>query len=99
MVLDNYSPHRHRRVRARAADNDVELVFLPTYGSWLNWIDSEFAALRYYALNGTDHRSHAEQNAAIGAYVRYRNRRAQPKTHFAQSSPIRSWTSYPAKAA
>ncbi|WP_231494076.1 IS630 family transposase [Nocardiopsis sp. CNT312] len=99
VVLDNYSPHRHPHVRAWAADNDVELVFLPTYGSWLNWIESEFAALRYYALNGTDHRSHAVQNKAIGAYVRYRNRRARPKTCFAQSSPIRSWTSYPAKAA
>lgn len=40
---------------------------------WLNWIESEFAALRYFALNGTDHRSHAEQNAAIAAYVRWRN--------------------------
>jgi hypothetical protein len=29
--------------------------------SWSNWIESEFAALRYFALNGTDHRSHAEQ--------------------------------------
>ncbi|MER5418223.1 hypothetical protein [Streptosporangium roseum] len=46
------------------------MSFPPTYGSWLNWIESEFAALRYYALNGTDHRSHDEQNAAIGAYVR-----------------------------
>jgi len=99
VVLDNCSPHRHRRVRTWAADNDVELVFPPTYGSWLNWIESGFAALRYYALNGTDHRSHAKQNAAIGAYVRYRNRRARPKTRFARSSPIRSWTSYPAKAA
>jgi hypothetical protein len=44
--------------------DEVELVFLPTYGSWLNWIESEFAALRYFALNGTDHRSHDEQNAA-----------------------------------
>jgi hypothetical protein len=49
------------------------LVFLSTYGSWLNWIESEFAALRYFALNGTDHRSHAEQNAAIAGYVRWHN--------------------------
>ncbi|MFF4778690.1 transposase [Microtetraspora fusca] len=76
MIADNYSPHKHPQVRAWAAGNDVELVFLPTYGSWLNWIESEFAALRYYALNGTDHRSHDEQNAAIGAYVRWRNARA-----------------------
>jgi len=99
VVLDNYSPHKHPQVRAWAAANDVELVFLPAYGSWLNWIESEFAALRYFALNGTDHRSHDEQNAAIGAYVRWRNQHARPKVNFAASSPIRSWTSYPAKVA
>ncbi|MGW3957384.1 hypothetical protein ACWEKM_42370, partial [Streptomyces sp. NPDC004752] len=52
--------------------------------------ESEFAALRYFALNGTDHRSHGEQNAAIGAYVRWRNARAEPKTSFAPDSPIRT---------
>ena len=52
-----------------AAGNHVELVFLPICGSWLNWIEAEFAALRHFALNGTDHRSHTEQNAAIAAYV------------------------------
>ncbi|GGT46764.1 hypothetical protein GCM10010176_107110 [Nonomuraea spiralis] len=87
VIADNYSPHKHPQVRSWAGANDVELVFLTTYGSWLNWIESEFAALRYYALNGTDHRSHDEQNAAIGAYVRWRNARAQPKTNFAASSP------------
>ena len=75
------------------------MVFLPTYGSWLNWIEAEFAALRYFALNGTDHRSHAEQNAAIAGYVRWHNIRARPKVNFATDSPIRTWTDYPAKAA
>ena len=69
----------------------------PTYGS--NWIEAEFAALRYFALNGTDHRSHSEQNAAIAGYVRWHNTRAQPKVNFATDSPIRTWTDYPAKAA
>ncbi|MDX2683769.1 IS630 family transposase [Streptomyces soliscabiei] len=99
IVLDSFSPHRHAEVRTWAADNDVELVFLPTYGSWLNWIESEFAALRYFALNGTDHRTHGEQNAAIAAYIRWRNSRAEPKTRFAPQSSIRQWTEYPAKAA
>ena len=99
VVLDNFSPHKHAKVRTWAADNDIELVFLPTYGSWLNWIESEFAALRYFALNGTDHRSHDEQNAAIAAYVRWHNTRAEPKTNFAPDSAIRSWTDYPARAA
>ncbi|MGW7671561.1 IS630 family transposase [Streptomyces sp. NPDC054775] len=80
VVLDNFSPHKHAKVRAWVTDNDIELVFLPTYGSWLNWIEAEFAALRYFALNGTDHRSHDEQNAAIGAYVRWRNARGTEDT-------------------
>jgi transposase len=92
VVLDNFSPHKHAEVRTWVADNEVELVFLPTYGSWLNWIESEFAALREFALNGTDHRTHEEQNAAIAAYVRWRNARAEPNTNFAQDSPIRRWT-------
>lgn len=99
IVCDNFSPHRHRSVTAWCAANNVELVFLPTYGSWLNWIEAEFASLRYFALNGTDHRSHAEQNAAIAAFVRWRNARARPKVGFAVGSPIRSWTDYPVAAA
>ncbi|WP_232668825.1 hypothetical protein [Pseudonocardia sp. TRM90224] len=65
----------------------------------MNWIETEFAALRYFALNGTDHRSHDEQNTAIAAYVRWRNTRAKPKTSFAVDSPIRTWTSFPVRAA
>jgi transposase len=99
VICDNFSPHRHPTVRAWCADHQVELVFLPTYGSWLNWIEAEFAALRYFALNGTDHRSHHEQNAAIDGYIRWRNARAQPKTGFATDSPIRTWTHYPTKVA
>jgi transposase len=96
IVADNFSPHRHPTVRAWAAANDVELVFLPTYGSWLNWIEAEFAALRYFALNGTDHRTHTEQNTAIADCIRWRNTRARP---LATDSPIRTWTHYPTKAA
>ncbi|WP_231390344.1 hypothetical protein [Nocardia sp. CNY236] len=67
----------------------MELVLLPTYSSWLNWIESEFAALRYFALNGTDHRSHDEQDAAIGTYIRWYNQHARPKRDFAVNSKIR----------
>ena len=60
-------------------------------GSWLNWIEAEFADLRYFARGGTDHHSHTEQNAAIAAYVRWRNSRARPKVNFATDSQIRTW--------
>jgi hypothetical protein len=57
-------------------------VFLPTYASWLNWIEAEFTALRYFALGGTDHQPR-RADAAIGEYVRWRNTHAQPERHFA----------------
>jgi hypothetical protein len=81
-------------VQSWAAGNDVELVFLPTYASWLNWIEADFAALRYFAFNDTDHRTHAEQGEAIAGYIRWRNARAKPKRDFAPGSVIRTWADY-----
>jgi transposase len=82
VVLDNFSPHRHAEVRAWATANDVDLVSPPPYGSWLDWIESEFTALRYFALNGIDRRTPQEQHAAITVYIRRRNARGRRKTRF-----------------
>ncbi|MFR9803664.1 helix-turn-helix domain-containing protein [Pseudonocardia sp. RS010] len=60
-----------------------------TNASWLNWIESEFTALRYFTLDGSDYPSHAAQEAAIAGYVRWANRHARPKRHFAPESKIR----------
>lgn len=78
VVLDNFSPHKKAELRAWVALHDIELVYLPTYASWLNLIECQFQALRRFALNGTDYQSHAEQNTAIHAYVRWHNRNARP---------------------
>jgi transposase len=94
LVVDNFSPHKHPNVTGWAAEHNVELVFLPTYSSWLSWIESEFTALRYFALTGTDHRTHAWQGEMIDRYIRWRNARARPKTGFAPNSVIRTWTGY-----
>ncbi len=48
----------------------------PFYGSWLNRIEAQFTALRYFALDGTDHNSHAEQASMIRRYIAWRNRHA-----------------------
>ncbi|WP_238847167.1 transposase [Nocardia arthritidis] len=88
VIVDNFSPHKRREVLDWCTGNDVELVFLPTYSSWLNWIECEFTALRYFALGGTDRRSHGEQDDAIGAYIRRRNQHAEPKRDFAVDSKI-----------
>ncbi len=84
LIADNFSPHKHPDVTGWAAAHHVELVYLPTYFSWLNWIEPEFAAPRYFAPDGTDHRTHTEQGDAIARYPRWRNARASQS---ATSSP------------
>jgi transposase len=78
IVLDNFSPHlstrTDRRVGDWAAANNVELAYVPFYGSWLNRIEAQFTALRYFALDGTDHDSHREQASMIRRYIAWRNR-------------------------
>ncbi len=39
-------------------------------------IEAQFTALRYFALDGTDHNSHAEQASMIRRYIAWRNRHA-----------------------
>ncbi|GAA4263348.1 hypothetical protein [Dactylosporangium darangshiense] len=36
--------------------------------------------MRCFALNHTDHRTHAEQDAVIGVYIRWRNHHTTPNT-------------------
>ncbi len=45
----------------------------------LNRIEAQFQALRYFTLDGTDHRSHEEQNSMIRRYIIWRNRNAHDK--------------------
>jgi transposase len=78
IVLDNFSPHlstkKDSRVGDWTAENNVELAYVPTNASFLNRIECHFNALRYFALNGTDHQSHEEQNSMIRRYIIWRNR-------------------------
>jgi transposase len=83
IVLDNFSPHlstkTDQRVGEWAAANNVELAYTPTYSSWLNRIEAQFQALRYFALDGTDHNSHGEQASMIRRYIIWRNRNAHDR--------------------
>ena len=78
IVLDNFSPHlstkKDTRVGEWAEANNVELAYTPFYGSWLNRIEAQFTALRYFALDGTDHDSHKVQARMIRRYIAWRNR-------------------------
>jgi hypothetical protein len=81
IVCDNYSPHlttkRCRRVADWAEANNVEIAHTPTNSSWLNRIEAQFTALRYFTLDGTDHADHQEQGSMIRLYIIWRNTHAQ----------------------
>jgi hypothetical protein len=47
-----------------------------TDSSWLNRIEAQFTALRYFALDGTGHATHHEQAAMIRRYLIWRNNHA-----------------------
>jgi len=81
IVCDNFSPHlttrKCRRVAEWAEANNVEIAYTPTNSSWINRIEAQFTALRYFALDGTDHGSHREQASMIRRYIIWRNKHAE----------------------
>jgi transposase len=76
IVLDNFSPHISKDIAAWAQAHNIELAFVPFYASWLNRIEAQFQALRYFTLDGTDHPDHATQARMIRRYIAWRNRHA-----------------------
>ena len=80
IICDNFSPHlttaRDSRVGDWAAASNVEIAYTPSNASWLNRIEAQFTALRYFALDGTDHATHKEQASMIRRYIIWRNNHA-----------------------
>jgi hypothetical protein len=69
----NLQPHPGRQW---AAANNTEIACTPTNSSWLNRIEAQFTALRYFAVDGTDHATHQEQASMIRRYTIWRNNHA-----------------------
>ena len=67
---------KDKRVRQWAGASNAEIACTPTNSSWLNRIEAQFTALRYFALDGTDHASHQEQASMIRRYIIWRNNHA-----------------------
>lgn len=60
----------------------------PTGSSWLNRIENQFNALRYFALNRTDHPTHKAQGSTIRRYTIWRNKNAADKLLKALASRV-----------
>src|SRR3954453_13218046 len=82
LVCDNFSPHLSTKTDSRvgtgAGANNPETAYTPFYGSWLNRIEPQFTALRYFPLDGTDHSTHRERARMIRRYIDWRKRRVVP---------------------
>ena len=86
IVLDNASFHLKTEVREWAAKHQIRFYFTPSNTSWLNRIECHFTALRKFALNNSDFRTHDEQQAAIEQYLSWRNG--------TRNISLKSWKSY-----
>jgi transposase len=80
IICDNFAPHlttrKDKRVGQWATANNTEIAYTPTNASWWNRIEAQFTALRYFALDGTDHATHQQQASMIRRYIIWRNNHA-----------------------
>lgn len=86
IILDNATFHLKAEVLFYAASHKIKFYWTPTNASWLNRIECHFTALKKFALENTDYRSHDEQQAAIEQYLGWRNR--------SREISMKNWKSY-----
>jgi transposase len=86
LVMDNYGTHVMATIRAWAKSHNVRIYLTPTNGSWLNRIESQFTALKKFAMKPSDYHDHEEQQAAIESYLTWRNH--------ARDLSITAWKDY-----
>jgi transposase len=73
VILDNLNHHRGPKIRQWCIDNQVELVFTPTYASWANPIEAHFGPLRQFVIANSDYLDHRALSAALRSYLLWRN--------------------------
>ena len=73
VILDNATFHNRPEILLYAAMHRIWFYWTPTSASWLNRIECHFTALKKFALDNTDYRTHEEMQAAIVQYLNWRN--------------------------
>jgi transposase len=72
-VMDNLSTHKTPDIHKWATDSNVELVFTPTYASFLNRIESHFWAITEFVIKNADHPDWDTLTTAMTDHIHYRN--------------------------
>jgi transposase len=73
LVADNLSTHKTPAIREWAAESNVELVFTPTYASFLNRIECHFWAIGEFVIKNADHPDWHTLAKAMADHIHYRN--------------------------
>src|SRR6202034_1301961 len=76
---DNYSTHKHARVRLWLAERPrFHVHYTPTYSGWLNLVERWFGLITQQAIRRRSFRSVAELVQKIDAYVASYNLHHRP---------------------
>jgi transposase len=79
IILDNYGTHKTPLIHAWLAKRPrFHVHFTPTYGSWLNLVERWFAELTTKQIRRGAHRSVAELERAIQAFLDVHNEEPKP---------------------
>jgi len=73
LVADNLSTHKTEAIREWGATANVELVFTPTYASFLNRIECHFWGIGEFVVNNADYPDWDALAKAMADHIRYRN--------------------------
>ncbi len=73
LIADNLSTHNTPPIREWAAASNVELVFTPTYASFLNRIECHFWAIGEFVVRNADYPNWDALTKAMADHIRYRN--------------------------
>jgi transposase len=73
LIADNLSTHKTPAIREWAAASNVELVFTPTYASFLNRIECHFWGIGEFVIKNADYPDWDALAKAMADHIRYRN--------------------------
>jgi len=73
LIADNLSTHKTPAIREWAATSNVELVFTPTYASFLNRIECHFWAIGEFVIKNADYPDWETLARAMADHITYRN--------------------------
>jgi putative transposase len=81
LIVDNYSTHKHAKVRRwLAARPRFHVHYTPTYASWLNQVEIWFNIVTQSTIRRGTFKSVRDLIAKIDSFVRHYNRRCNPFT-------------------